>query len=148
MAGASVSVKLEGGEELLSKLRAMDLNVKAELRAAVLAGADLIREAANGLAPGPHVEMRVASATATAAEVEIGPDAEHWYYRFFETGAAPHEITGNALLSFPGRDGTVVTHSVSHPGMGATPFLRPAQDANEGAATEKIGSTLRTRIEQ
>jgi HK97 gp10 family phage protein len=140
-------VRLEGGEELLEALRAMDLNVKAELRAAVSAGAEIIREAANGLAPGPHIKMRVARATASVVEVDIGPDAEHWYYRFHETGAAPHEIRGKALLAFEGSNGTVVTPRVSHPGMGASPFLRPAHDANEGAATTEIGAKLRSKLQ-
>ncbi len=147
MAGSNVSVRLEGGEELLEALRAMDLNVKAELRAAVSAGAEIIREAANGLAPGPHIKMRVARATASVVEVDIGPDAEHWYYRFHETGAAPHEIRGKALLAFEGSNGTVVTPRVSHPGMGASPFLRPAHDANEGAATTEIGAKLRSKLQ-
>jgi HK97 gp10 family phage protein len=144
---SSVSIKLEGGEELLEALRRMDLNVKTELRAAVSAGAEIVREAAESMAPGPHIGMRVASATAKAVTVEIGPKASHWYYRFFETGVTPHEIKGKGLLAFEGRDGTVITARVSHPGMGASPFLRPAMDANEGAATNAMGAKLRSKIE-
>lgn len=147
MAGNGVSVRLEGGEELLQTLRAMDVNIKAELRAAVQAGAEIIQDAANGLAPGPNIKTRVARATASVVEVEIGPDAEHWYYRFHETGAAAHEISGKALLAFEGSNGLVITPRVSHPGMGASPFLRPAHDANEGAATEEIGAKLRAKLQ-
>lgn len=142
-----ISVRLEGGEELLDKLRQMDLNVKAELRAAVVAGAEIIREAANSMAPGPNIKLRVASATQRAVEVEIGPDAAHWYYRFFEKGARPHEIRGRPLLAFEGERGLVITPRVSHPGMGASPFLRPAHDANEGPATQAIGARLRAQVE-
>lgn len=142
----SVTVRLEGGEELLAALREMDLNVKAELRAAVQAGAEPILEAANALAPGPNIATNVERATSTLVEVAIGPDAEHWYYRFHESGAAPHEIHGKPLLAFEGSSGTVVTPSVSHPGFGASPFLRPAHDTHEGDAERIIGETLRSKI--
>ena len=144
---AAFDVKLEGGDELIAALRRMDVNVKSELRAAVSAGAEIVRDAANGLAPGPHIAMQVIKATQTVVEVDIGPKAEKWYYRFFETGAAPHEIRGKALLAFEGSNGLVVTPVVSHPGIGASPFLRPAMDANEGEATDAIGAKLRSSIE-
>jgi HK97 gp10 family phage protein len=144
---AAFDVKLDGGDELIAALRRMDANVKAELRAAVSAGAEIVRDAANGLAPGPHMAMQVVKATASVVEVDIGPKAEKWFYRFFETGAAPHEIRGRALLAFQGEQGLVVTPGVSHPGIGASPFLRPALDANESAATDEIGAKLRSTIE-
>ena len=146
--GSSFDVKLEGGEDLIAALRRMDVNVKSELRAAVSAGAEIVREAANGLAPGPHIAMRVAKATQTVVEVDIGPKAEKWHYRFFETGAAPHEIKGKPLLAFQGERGLVVTPIIPmHPGMGASPFLRPALESNEGTATDAVGAKLRSTIE-
>jgi len=146
--GSSFDVKLEGGEDLIAALRRMDVNVKSELRAAVSAGAEIVREAANGLAPGPHIAMRVAKATQTVVEVDIGPKAEKWHYRFFETGAAPHEIRAKGnRLRFEGERGLVVTPGVSHPGMGASPFLRPALESNEGTATDAVGAKLRSTIE-
>jgi HK97 gp10 family phage protein len=144
---AAFDVKLEGGDELIAALRRMDVNVKAELRAAVSAGAVIVRDAARGLAPGPEIETAVVRATASVVEVDIGPTKEKWHYKFFETGAAAHEIRGKALLAFEGSNGLVVTPGVSHPGMGASPFLRPAMDANESAATDAIGAKLRTSIE-
>ena len=148
MGGGTVTVRLEGGEELLEKLRSLDLSVKAELREAGLAAAERIRAAAAGMAPGPHIRLRVARQTATMVVMEIGPDADHWYYKFFETGARPHEIVGNPTLSFEGRSGRVVTRRVQHPGMAANPFLRPAMDAEEGGARDEFGARLRARIER
>lgn len=148
MSGGTVTVRLEGGEELLAKLRALDLNVKEELRDAGLAAAERIRATAEGMAPGPHIRLRVARQTATMVALEIGPDKEHWYYKFFETGARPHEIVGDPTLSFEGHSGRVVTRRVRHPGMAASPFLRPAMDAEEGGARDEFGSRLRARIER
>lgn len=143
----TVTVRLEGGEELLRKLNELDLNVKRELRAAGVAGAEEIRALANGMAPGPHVEIDVVRTTGTVVEVAIGPDAEHWYYRFHERGAVAHEIHGAELLAFDGASGLVITPRVSHPGMAAQPFLRPAMDENEGPATDAMGARLRAAVE-
>ena len=146
---ATFDVKLEGGDDLIEKLRRMDLNVKKEVRAATVAGAEIIQDAANGLAPGPHIKTRVVSATEKAVTVDIGPDKEHWYYRFVETGATAHEIRGKKgkRLRFEGSDGLVITPQVSHPGMGASPFLRPAHDGNHDTSRDAIGAKLRSTVE-
>lgn len=143
----SVTVRLEGGEELLRKLSQLDLNVRRELRAAGVAGAEVVKAVANGMAPGPHVEINVERAAGTVVEVAIGPDAEHWYYRFHERGAVAHEIRGAALLAFDGASGLVITPRVSHPGMAAQPFLRPAMDESDGTASDAMGARLRAAVE-
>jgi HK97 gp10 family phage protein len=143
----TISVKLEGGEELLEALRQIDANMKAALRSATLAGAQPIADAANSMAPGPHIETEVVSATTGEATVAIGPDKEHWYYRFQETGAAAHEITGSPLF-FEGRAGLIRTASVTHPGVAAKPFLRPAHDAKGDDARDELGAALRVEIEK
>ncbi len=116
---ATFDVKLEGGDDLIAALRRMDVNVKSEVRAAVQAGAEIVRDAARGLAPGPGIETAVVRATASVVEVDIGPTKEKWHYKFFETGAAAHEIKGRALLAFEGSNGLVVTPGVSHDADGA-----------------------------
>lgn len=147
MAGASVSVTVEGGEGLLRKLRQIGADVESELEAAALVGAAVIQNAANPLAPGPHVETEVAEKSPERVVVEIGPDEAHWYYRFFETGAGPHGITGEPLV-FEGRTGTVVVPGVSHPGMAARPFLRPAFDGSSDRAADKVGEALKRVVER
>lgn len=141
------SVKLEGGEELLEALRQIDANMKAVLRAATLEGAQPVVDAANSMAPGPHIEAEVVRATIGEATVAIGPDQEHFYYRFFETGAAGHEIAGSPL-AFEGSAGLIVTASVAHPGMAAKPFLRPALDEKGDDARDALGAALRVEIEK
>ena len=144
MGRSNISVKVDGGEGLIRKLEAMGKNVSDELEPAALAGAGVIQIAANMRAPGPHVEMDVAERGDRRVSVDIGPDEAHWYYRFFETGAGPHEITGSPLV-FPGREGTVVTGRVMHPGMAASPFLRPAMDEQKDNAVETYGKQIRKR---
>lgn len=145
MSGDRITVTLEGGEELAAALRALDGSVKAALRRATLAGSEPVVDTANAKAPGPHIEAEVLSATENRVTVAVGPDTEHWYYRFAERGAAAHEITGVPLV-FEGRAGMIRTASVSHPGMAARPFLRPAIDEEQGAAKDAMGAVLRAAI--
>lgn len=147
MASGTITVKLVGGEELLAALRAVNANVQAALRTAGLAGAQPVVDAANSLAPGPHIMAEVVEVTGAGVEVLIGPDKEHWHYRFFELGAAAHEITGTPLV-FEGRAGVVTTARVMHPGMTARPFLRPAHDAKHDAMRDAMGAALRQAIEE
>lgn len=143
---ANVVVTIEGGEELLAKLQQLGVDVRGVLKEAILAGAEEIWRPANQNAPGPHVIAEVTDSDQNSATVGIGPDKEHWYYQFFETGAQAHEITG-APLAFVGEEGTVITGRVGHPGMAAKPFLRPAFDRHKGDAEDSVGESLRKVVE-
>lgn len=144
-----IQVRVEGGKELQAKLQELEESVAAEaLRRAGEAGAKVLRDAANNRAPGPHIETEIVEADAASVTVAIGPDDDHWYYQFLELGAAPHDIQGRPLLAFEGDEGTVFTPGVSHRGMGARPFLRPAIDENEDAAVKRAGDVLRREIEK
>ena len=153
MPNDAIRIKLDGGDELIEALQELDANMRRTLKAATVAGAEVVAAVANGMAPGPHIETAVTRATATEAEVAIGPDNAHWYYRFMETGAAPHEIrarrdnAGNALV-FEGDAARVVTPVVRHPGMTARPFLRPAHDETQDDARDALGAELRAEIER
>ncbi len=141
-------VRLVGGDELIAALKRVGVNVRGELRAAGQAGAKEIQERANAAAPGPHVETHVEQSSGSMVTVSIGPDKEHWYYRFAEYGAQAHEITGGPLLAFEGDQGVVITASVDHPGRAAAPFLRPALDEGADEATDALGARLRRTIEE
>lgn len=143
---AQVVIQIVGGEKLLRQLHQMGVDVRGVLKAAALAGAEEIRKPANQDAPGPHVIAEVVESDKESATVGIGPDEQHWYYHFFETGAQAHEITG-APLAFEGEEGTVITGRVGHPGMAAKPFLRPAFDRHKGDAEASVGDKLRGVIE-
>ena len=139
--------EVEGVEELLGKLRRLEADVSEELGPAMKEGATVIKDAANRLAPGPHVDIEIEGLTDAGAVVAIGPVEKKWYYRFFELGATAHEITGRPL-AFEGQADTVVTGRVQHSGMAAKPFLRPAFDQHKDKAIETIQERLKQRIEQ
>ena len=131
----SVTFKLEGFDELLEKFEQLGERARQAVIEAAQAGADVVQAAANPNAPGPNIQTRVSEKKLGQATVDIGPDREHWYYQFAETGATYHEIKGaKRLLTFEGEQGLVRARLVRHPGMPAAPFLRPAIDENQDEA--------------
>lgn len=144
---ARVTVQVEGGEELVRKLHRIGVDVDAELEAAALLGAAVIKMAANTRAPAPEIESEVVERAPGHVEVEIGPPEEKWFWRFLETGAGAHQISG-APLVFEAGGGTVAAWAVSHPGMAAKPFLRPAFDQESDNAGKRVGDVLRKVIER
>lgn len=144
-----ITVKIQGDRELLRKLEAANMKVSSVLEAAAQAGAAIIRAKAAQAAPGPEVVAETTSKTKTRATVSVGPDSQHWYYAFFETGTPPHKISARkkSLLVFDGERGTVRTMSVMHPGMGAKPFLRPAFDTSQDNAPAEVGDAWRQAID-
>ena len=140
-------VHIDGLDEALAALRRAGVSTRPILRAASEAGAEIIAEAARGLAPGPEIETDVVESKADSITVDVGPTKAKWYYRFFETGAGPHAIKGKPLLIFEGDLGLVRIEAVQHPGMAAEPFLRPAYDAHGNEAVDEIGDKLRAAIE-
>lgn len=143
--GARVSVKIEGGEELVKKLKRMGVDVGRVLESAATAGAEIIAQDASGRAPRPLIRTETAERKGNSATVDIGPLDEVWYWRYLETGAQAHTIQGNPLV-FEGEAGLVVAWSVGHPGMAARPFLRPAFDGKQGQATDEFGNTIKKRV--
>ena len=139
--------KLIGEKELKEKLQKLGTRARSALLNATLAGGEVIRDEANRNAPGPHVVMGGEKAADSQAEVSIGPDKDHWYYQFAETGAGPHEIKGNPLV-FQGDAGLIVTKSVQHPGFPAAPFLRPAMDGKRKAVVDETGKVFRREIDR
>jgi HK97 gp10 family phage protein len=145
-----VNVEMEGVEELLQKLKQAGAVINDEQEAAFLAGAKVIENAANRLAPTPDIISEVKESSATSCIVEVKPKEEKWYYRFFETGAGQHDITPKkaSALAFEGDEGLVITGGVDHPGMVARPFLRPAFDTEKDAATKAVKDYLEKRLKQ
>jgi len=142
-----VNVQIEGGEELLAALRKMGPSAEQALEDAVLAGAQEIVEAANPRAPEPLIRAEVTDTSKGKVEASVGMPDEKWYWRYLETGATSHEITGQPI-AFEGERGLVVTGGVHHPGMAARPFLRPAFDSKQDAAKDRTGEVLRKAIER
>lgn len=145
------TVEVIGDEELARKLRALDDQALAALLKAGQAGADVIEADAERRAPGPNIETEVMVKEPLAVEIGIGPDDEHWYYRFFEYGAVEHEIKAvkKQRLRFEGEDGEIFMSRVKkHPGMTAEPFLRSAFDQKKDEAVTAVGKVLERIIDR
>lgn len=136
--------KIEGGAELLAKLRKMGVDVAAVLTAAAQAGAGVIESDAETRAPSPDIEQEVVKRSESRVEVAIGPSDKKWYWKFFETGTQPHEIPGPLSIEFGGE--LHLVGGASHPGMAARPFLRPALDSNKDQARDAVGDVLKGKI--
>lgn len=139
---------------------------KEVIEAALLAGGTIIYEAALSRAPGPFVVLKLVGGRTLRKRVDpkfagvvksnsklavIGPDADHWYYRFFEFGARAHDIfpRKGKTLRFDGRDGAVFARSAKRTGgVRMRPFLRPAVDGRGEEAVRAMGDVLRKEIEK
>ena len=145
-----IRMTIEGDKELVKKLKELGDGAEQVLETAAEAGAEVIADQANNHAPGPHIEVDITEKSRTSATVEIGPDEDHWYYRFFETGVQPHEITPKSAggLAFAGIEGEIVLQLVQHPGMPANPFLRPAMDEKKQAAVDATGAEFKQEIDK
>jgi HK97 gp10 family phage protein len=146
---ARVTATVEGADELIAALKQMRVDVDGLLAVAAQAGAQVIADAANPLAPRPVIDTEVAEQGKGRATVDVGFPKEKWFYKFFETGTKPHYIPGPLTLKFD--DGEVhVVGGANHPGMAARPFLRPAFDAQAGAganspAAQATGDVIRKK---
>ncbi len=142
--------RLENADELRAKFDELGSRVRASVVTAVHAGAEVVAEAADLDAPADaQLEIKTLEKRGQSVLLGVGLDRNHWYYKFFETGATAHEIKAHdaAAMVFAGRDGLVVTGGVQHPGMAARPFLRPALDGRRDEVVAMIGDVLRAEIE-
>lgn len=138
-------VTIKGDEKLIKELKRLGVDVDRVLDDALKAGAKIIQREANPKAPGPHIEIGDVKKIGDGAEIKVGPDDEHWYYRFLEFGAGPHSIGGHQILTLFGEE--FITGPVeTHPGFAARPFLRPALDEGRGRAQDAMGDELKKAI--
>jgi HK97 gp10 family phage protein len=142
----AISVKLIGADELKKVLDELGKAGRPALLPAARAGGEVIKDTANTRAPGPHIITGNEKQEGGTAEIEIGPDEEHWHYRFTEFGASAHEITGDPLV-FKGKGGIIRTTKVNHPGMKAEPFLRNTADEKKDQVKNAAGKVFWEKIE-
>lgn len=138
---------VDGLDELVSALKRAGADVERALGDAAVAGAEVIKAAANGMAPDPINDIEIEQVTKKRFQVAIGPIKEKWYYRFFELGATQHEISGKGVLAFEDAGDEIMVTRVVVPGVPAQPFLRPAFDSKQQKAVEAIGKKLRKAVE-
>jgi HK97 gp10 family phage protein len=157
--GANVTAKLtidpQSWNELKRKLEALkdELSRQALQEEAVLAGAEIIRDEATTHAPGPHIVAEIVKRADLSDVVTagVGPDEEHWYYRFAETGATPHEIraAGGAIVFYGEQAQPFVgKRALGTGGTPARPFLRPAIERKGPTAIEAMGQVLAEGIKR
>lgn len=144
MAKNRIGVRIKGDKELAAKLRQLGINVQQVLEVATTAAAVVIENAAEPAAPGPNLDHVTSEKSAKRVTVQVGPDSEHWYYRFAEFGAGPHPIGGP--LAFTGENGPIVVGSVQHPGRAQAAFLRPAVDGHREEAKAASGDVLKKAV--
>jgi HK97 gp10 family phage protein len=148
-----VTAKVEGSEQLLKELASLGGNVRSTARTALRSGTKVIQEQAEqnaatlGTKSGKHTKIKATSRVGGIIEMMLGCTDKFWFFRYFETGTTPHEIAGAPLI-FEGDEGLIITGGVSHPGMAAAPWLRPAFDAKQTAAVDAVGDRIRQAIEE
>jgi HK97 gp10 family phage protein len=142
-----VRAELKGTREAIMRLRKIGADVGKVKKRAAEAGGEVIRGEADRMAPGPHIVMQT-KAKGDRVRVDIGPDDEHWYYKFFETGVGRHDIgpKNSSVLRFIDEGELVFTRLVDHPGMPAQPFLRPALDENVSRVVEAVAREIRKAL--
>lgn len=125
-----ITARVHGMTDLRMKLKALQAEVKSALKEASLAGAQPIHDYAEEHAPrsanptavghlADHIEIEVAKSTPSTCLIRIGPDKDHWYGRFPETGTKK---------------------------MAAHPFLRPALDTQQQEALRAFAAAMKRRL--
>ncbi|PRY10286.1 HK97 gp10 family phage protein [Pontibacter ummariensis] len=153
-------VQLKGGNQAKLVLQALQKNLDADtLRKNMRKGAKVIADEArqNTNATDPSGELGKAvgvindpdDRTGVQVAARRGKRYEKGYIaHIVEYGAAPHIIRAKKgkKLAFKHGDKTVVVDEVSHPGIKARPFMRPAWETKKDAALNRIKEGLKKEI--
>jgi HK97 gp10 family phage protein len=157
---------------------------------ALYSGGIVIHNAAELKAPGPHIVIDIFTGAElmrgwTSAVVQgikvtdlyavVGPDDEHWYYRFAEYGVKAHGVErrkrtrkeinlrismgrvyrSSIKKAFEGKRPAMVFEIngklifARHvKGKAARPFMRPAFDSKGGAAMNEVGQVIASEIDK
>jgi len=146
------SLKIEGTDEIIAKLRQIGAKATDVATDAVMAGAEIARaeaakkaaQTSKKLADGMLKEP--VTTTSDEAVVKVGPDKELFWGIYFEFGTSPHHITpdeAKALQITLDQFASNVDYSV---GLEAQPFLRPALDTTADAVQAEIARQLKQKL--
>jgi len=143
------SIKVEGIDEVVRELERRQGNLREALEAIVLAGGEVIRQAAISRSDGKiaaNMTKEPISKSAKRIEVGIGPSRREWYARLIETGTGAHTVKRKRAKALNiGQMGFRAL--MQHPGMKARPFLRPALDENGDAAQAAIADEAKKALD-
>lgn len=164
---AGISLDPESAKAFKRQLKELEKAVRKEiLDGALMEGAQIIHDAAESRAPGPHIGITIASGrtlkkaldqysgdkiTSNTRYAAIGPEEEYWYYRFAEFGAKKHDISvrKSGLVAFQASGNFFVrAWAKMTGGVRMRPFLRPAVDNQGQTAINAMASYLRKAIEK
>jgi HK97 gp10 family phage protein len=134
----SVGLEIENLDQILRAIDALGLAPKKVIEKATLAAAEVVRDEAENKLGRDGINKKVLRRKGDQVEVGVGPVKDKWYLRFYETGTQPHEITPKTAKALSISDEDMAAR-VSHPGMAAKPFLRPALDEKKGEAAKAAG---------
>jgi HK97 gp10 family phage protein len=117
-----MGLELHGMQELLRQLERMGTEAEQVKKDALLAGAEIIQQAASERAPrdtGKLAENIVISEIKEDGTVDIGPDRDRFYGLFLEFGTSK---------------------------MAARPFLQPAFEENKEQVQQKMADVIRREL--
>lgn len=160
--GFKFSMKVEGGEKLQAELQKMGADALRVVKKATYDGANAVYGDIRRDAPGPHIEIVEADKPRAAGvfSVEMGPDKEHFFYQFFETGVQPFEINmvkrRSKRSSGRGRKlkgdkkaihfGDIFAKRIQRGGMAARPFLRTNFIPKRAQIETAFGATIKAEV--
>lgn len=155
---------VSGGAELQNAIRRAGTDASLALPIAVADGAGAVAKLSGQQAPGPHIVIEASKPfNAMSVAYDIGPDRDHWYYQFFETGVQGFEVNaikrravrasgrarnlkepGPRALAFAGQLFSVVKRGP----MPARPFLRNTLIGNSEQIAAFIGAAIKRALNQ
>lgn len=141
------AVKLEGFNELITKMNQMGYAARAAAKNATEKGAKEVEAEADRKAPRKDaIGIELEEQTARQVTFKIGLKKSKWYLRFFEFGVQPQEVNTGGYFVFEGDSGDVITKTVQREGMAAQPFLRPAIKESKERVTRVMGEVFREMV--
>lgn len=162
---ARLSLDPKSYQKIKSQMQNIDKVLRKEaMNTALLAGGVILRDEAAARAPGPHIIMKLITGRTLKGKryrslgakkavknnsrfVAIGPDYDHWYYRFFEFGATAHDVSVRdpGFIAF---ENVVAAFAKRSGGTPMRPFLRPAIDSKGQAAIDAMTSVMNHEIKK
>lgn len=141
MASSGIRIEIQNLDEVKRLLEQLGPRAKGVLPEAIEGGAGVLRDrmAAKAGSDGIGVEMEGSTAL-------IGPDKEHFYLAFFETGTGAHRVEPQSKRALHWGGGAFSAGHVVG-GIAARPFMRPAVDEGRDAVAAKIGEVIRAALE-
>ncbi len=132
----TIRIEIRNLDEVKRLIAELGPRAKTVLPQAVEEGAKVLQAKMISLAPGPGIGIEMNGATAY-----IGPDKQHFYYAFFETGTSAHRVSPvrKQALNWGG-DAFSAGHTVG--GIAPEPFMRPAVDEGADAVGQRVGEVI------